>query len=191
MINRITIINDIIKSNNLKTLLEIGTQTGAVAKAINNIHKTGVDINKINANNSMYDVFYYGTSDNFFLNNKKRFDITFIDGDHSHQQSLKDLQNALQCTDQFIVMHDALPDNLEYTSSMWCGEVYKTAYMVMKSGFVFKLNHEDHGVLVIDVRNNKPALDTTLSIGYNDYIKFINTPIENVEIKSKRKRNGK
>jgi hypothetical protein len=207
MINRITIIKDLIKKHNLKTMLEIGTQTAATAKelASTSIHKTGVDI--INSNNENYDVFYHGKSDNFFERNKEVFDITFIDGDHSHEQSLKDFNNALQVTTRFIVMHDCRPDNLEYTKPIWCGEVYKTAYMIIKSGFNYKLHSEDHGVLVIDMQNyTNQKVDTNNVTDYNSYINFLNTEKQAIihdklivnelekevkKIKSKRKKNAK
>lgn len=40
---------------------------------------------------------YKSTSDNFFINNKKFFDIIYIDGYHKYHQVKKDLNNALQC----------------------------------------------------------------------------------------------
>ena len=39
---------------------------------------------------------YKSTADNFFINNKKSFDIIYIDGLHKYYQVKKDLNNALK-----------------------------------------------------------------------------------------------
>lgn len=51
----------------------------------------------------MYDLEVRGrtrkiklTSDEFFANNNKLFDFIYIDGDHSHEQVLRDGQNAIK-----------------------------------------------------------------------------------------------
>lgn len=87
------------------------------------------------------------TSDEYFEKNQnaKPFDIIFIDGLHSYQQSLKDVQNSLDvlADDGVIVMHDCHPPNeasahpansvshaasfnLPGWTGQWCGDVWKT-----------------------------------------------------------------
>jgi len=47
-------------------------------------------------------------SNNFFKDNKKTFDVIIIDGDHSYEQSKRDLENALKVIRKrgVIIMHD-------------------------------------------------------------------------------------
>jgi len=90
--------------------------------------------------------FHRVTSDEFFAaNNSRSFDIVFIDGLHTYQQSLQDVLNALDvlADDGFIVMHDCHPPNdaaaqpansVQHAASFdhpgwtgqWCGDVWKT-----------------------------------------------------------------
>ena len=41
--------------------------------------------------------FYKNTSDNFFKNNKKKFNLIYIDGSHEAQQVYRDLRNSWNC----------------------------------------------------------------------------------------------
>ena len=51
------------------------------------------------------------TSDNFFKNNKKEFDVIFIDGLHVYEQCRKDIINSLKFLNRngFIILHDMIP----------------------------------------------------------------------------------
>jgi glycosyltransferase involved in cell wall biosynthesis len=101
------------------------------------------------------------TSDEFFNQNKEVFDIIFIDGDHSFEQSLADLNNSIKAlrVGGFIVMHDAMPVNYEATliasfqkKSAYNGEVWKTVVSAIR-GCDNKLQigtfPYDYGVAVI------------------------------------------
>jgi len=47
-------------------------------------------------------------SNEFFKNNKEKFDIILIDGDHCYEQSKKDLENSLMSINEggVIIIHD-------------------------------------------------------------------------------------
>jgi predicted O-methyltransferase YrrM len=53
------------------------------------------------------------TSDDFFKQNLKRYDIIFIDGNHCALQVRKDVLNALMAlkSNGIILLHDVFPDN--------------------------------------------------------------------------------
>ena len=36
------------------------------------------------------------TSDTFFKNNKDKFDVIFLDGLHTYEQTIKDINNAIK-----------------------------------------------------------------------------------------------
>lgn len=80
---------------------------------------------------------YKEYSDEFFQQldkycNDARFDLVFIDGAHDSSQVDRDLENSLRylSTDGFVVLHDANPPLLEYTTTgiegSWTGDVYRS-----------------------------------------------------------------
>ena len=51
------------------------------------------------------------TSDEFFKNNKEKFDLIFLDGLHTYHQTIKDINNSLRNLNSngIIIIHDCLP----------------------------------------------------------------------------------
>lgn len=146
------IINRLIRDNGYKTYLEIGVyhKPGNFDK-IKCLNKTGVDPDpKVGATFKL-------TSDKFFAQNKKKFDIIFIDGLHHEEQVLRDVENSLQALapNGTIVLHDCNPttEAMQLVPRMqgeWTGDVWK-AWVKLRSRadlsmFVFDI---DYGVGVI------------------------------------------
>ncbi len=133
--NRIEIINGLIKKNNYKSYLEIGVQNGHCFNSIECENKIGVDPDQGSA------ATIHDTSDNFFKTNKKKFDIIFIDGLHHADQVEKDIINSLKCLKKegTIVMHDCLPTTKRMQEiplqeqNEWTGDTWR-AYLKLKEG---------------------------------------------------------
>jgi len=120
-----------------KTYLEIGVASGTTLTAIKAGMVIGVDpvppspqIKNILSENVQY---FQTISDEFFLNHVKiiedhGLDIAYIDGLHSYQQSLRDVENCLHYLKRpgIIFMHDCNPRNLGLTSAGCSGEAWKT-----------------------------------------------------------------
>lgn len=125
--NRIEIINALIKKNNYKSYLEIGVQAGHCFSAIECENKIGVDPDPSSA------ATINKTSDDFFRSNKKKFDIIFIDGLHHADQVEKDINNAINHLSEggTIVMHDCLPTSKRMQEiplqeqDAWTGDTWK------------------------------------------------------------------
>ena len=124
---RIEFINKIIEKYQYKDYLEIGVRGGVTFRSIQCNNKTGVD--------PVGNPTYKMTSDEFFKQNKNKFDIIFIDGLHTKEQALRDVENSLKVLKSggIIVMHDCNP-HAEYLQvdeddprkqSAWCGTVWK------------------------------------------------------------------
>ena len=157
---RFDIINHYIKKRNFKRYLEIGIHNkDDNFNKIQCEYKLGVDPDE----NAKADIIK--TSDEFFKNNKEKFDIVFIDGMHEAHQVYKDIKNALRCLNQngIIICHDCNPKSLksagdweefskcEYGSYSWNGDVWKAFVKYRYEGEYkcFVIN-EDTGCGIID-----------------------------------------
>ena len=104
--SRIHIIQEIINLKKFSNYLEIGCDQDENFSQINVKNKIGVDP-KSGGTHRM-------TSDIFFKNNKDKFDIIFLDGLHTYEQTIKDINNAIQRIQDngIILIHDCLPKKI-------------------------------------------------------------------------------
>ena len=122
--SRIELIDYLIKKNNYSDYLEIGCDKDQLFSKVNIKNKTGVD--PVSGGNIRK------TSDQFFLENKKKFDIIFIDGLHIYKQVKNDILNSIDCLNDngVILVHDCMPDSLSKQAvpryrMQWNGDVWK------------------------------------------------------------------
>ena len=147
--NRMSFISRAIQKFRNCEYLEIGCASNVCFSSIPLINKTGVDPE--NGGNIR------DTSDNFFKNNKKNFDVIFIDGLHHYEQCRKDIINSLKVLNEngFIFLHDMIPrswveENVPRLQGIWSGDVWKVALELTKTkGIDFFIIIADHGVGVI------------------------------------------
>ncbi len=136
--------------------LEIGCDQNDVFNSIPVIHsnKIGVDPNSGGSHKM--------TSDDFFKQNDKSFDVIFIDGLHTYEQTQKDVINSLKIlnTNGVIFIHDLLPgdkidaDRTRYLPG-WSGDVWKVAIELSQSeGLDFKIVNIDTGVGILKKNEN-------------------------------------
>ncbi len=178
MMTRITVIQEIINRKRAKTYLEIGVWKGKCFLGIRASRKIAVDPNLsisktrkfrycFRNTSNIFNKYYAMASDSFFeteseMLTRGRLDVVFIDGLHTFEQSLKDVQNSLKFLkeDGVIILHDCNPpykeaaleaDSYEAAehldrpgwTRMWCGDVWKTiAYL--------RSFHGDLNIFVVD-----------------------------------------
>ena len=166
--NRIDVINNLIKANDYKSYLEIGVQHGESFREVRCANKIGVDPDP----RSRAPIVK--TSDQFFFkelqeNNAaetKPFDIVFIDGLHTYEQCKKDIFNALAVIPSYgsIVVHDLLPTTQlmqevprKKDARQWTGDVWR-AWIHYRSNKLLKMEvyDFDFGVGVIQFGSQKP-----------------------------------
>ncbi|WP_316897786.1 class I SAM-dependent methyltransferase [Pseudodesulfovibrio indicus] len=180
--SRSQIIQTLINVRNYSRYLEVGVHKGETFLNIDAEKKVAVDIkfsfdyqNDKNPNATYYQV----PSDQYFSSpaGRDKFDIIFIDGLHTLEQTLRDLLNAVTSLADggIIVIDDVIPDSyhaslpdfqqslrlrnhLGSTSRSWMGDVYRVVFFIHY--FLPKFNYatvtDSHGVLVMwqDPRRN-------------------------------------
>ena len=106
-----------------RSYLEVGVNRGKTFNRLNFDHKVAVDP-RFRFETSEFAkegvAFYEGTSDEFFSGKltSELFDIVFLDGMHTFQQTFKDLVNSMACSRERTVwlIDDVVP--LDYYGSL-------------------------------------------------------------------------
>ena len=188
--SRVHIIQEIINLKNFNNYLEIGCDQDENFSQINIKNKIGVDP-KSGGTHRM-------TSDIFFKNNKDKFDVIFLDGLHTYEQTIKDINNAIQNIqdDGVILIHDCLPKKIwnqivPRIYGHWNGDVWKAIVeaRTYKNIDTFTCI-ADHGLGVILKRKNSKILNIEnkdfKNLKFSDYYKHHNdfmNPITYEELK--------
>jgi len=184
--DRIKTINKLLEITKNKIYLEIGVFRGSCITKINANEIYGVDPSPSLILNFKFLFkkikLFKITSDEFFKKDvkkiNKKFDVIFIDGLHTHLQSMKDVLNSLNYLNEngFIVLHDCNPSteimatpansfeevkilnkkNLNWTKE-WCGDVWKTIVLLRtkRSDLEITVFNYDYGVGIIRKKNSK------------------------------------
>jgi len=106
------------------------------------------------------------TSDEFFKKNSQNFDIIFLDGLHTYEQTIKDIDNGLRFlnTSGVILVHDCLPKKIwnqivprlygHWNGDVWKAIVHSRTYSHADT-YTFIA---DHGIGAIFKRKNRNRL---------------------------------
>lgn len=157
--NRISLMNLLARHLVNCRYLEIGCDKDELFHALPIEDKTGVD--PVRGGNCRM------TSDAFFNQNKRQFDLIFIDGLHSYGQIRRDIEHAFQALAPggWIGLHDMLPrdwkeQHIPRVQGLWTGDVWKAAFELARTpGLDFRIVKIDHGVgLVRKIEVETPQL---------------------------------
>ena len=123
--HRWDLIEYLIKKNNYSDYLEIGCDKDQLFSKVKIQNKVGVD--PVSGGNIRK------TSNDFFKENNKKFDIIFIDGLHTYKQAKKDILNSVDSLKDngIILVHDCMPDSMSKQAvprykMVWNGDVWKS-----------------------------------------------------------------
>ena len=171
--SRIEIIQKIIFKEKYKNYLEIGCDNDENFSKIIIENKVGVDPLKGGTLRM--------TSDEFFKNNKRKFDIIILDGLHTYEQTIKDINNSLKFINDkgVILIHDCLPKKIwnqivPRIYGHWNGDVWKA---IVEARTYKNIDTStciaDHGIGVIFKRRNKNLLKFEIknfkNLKFSDY----------------------
>ena len=181
--SRTEIIQKIINKQAYKNYLEIGCDNDENFSKVYIDNKVGVDPLKGGTLRM--------TSDEFFKNNKDYFDIIFLDGLHTYEQTIKDIDYSLKVLNDkgVIIIHDCLPKKIwnqivprmygHWNGDVWKAIVHSRTYAYADT-YTLKV---DHGLGLIFKRQNKNHLkikeenlkNLKFSDYYNKHDEFMNT----------------
>lgn len=162
------IVNSILQVTDL-SYLELGLKTGGNFKKICCSNKTSVDVEP------KYKANYIMTTDKFFENNKKSYDIIFIDADHHYEQVLKDFNNAVAVCNKFVILHDLVPSKKEYVAQHKCGDAYKLLwYLAVNTDYTILTLNCDQGLTFVKMPINPIAPpEEVKGLRYEEFEDFI------------------
>lgn len=118
------------------------------------------------------------TSDAFFasLPREEAFDLIFIDGDHHHEQVVRDIDNALRhlAPGGVLVMHDCLPISRDYENPSLCYTAWR-AFAKLRERLDIEAfcGDFDHGVGVARRGSNTAPIRLQRSLGALTYDDFL------------------
>jgi len=128
MIIHTDIIENIAASIKPDAYLELGLYQGDTFNRVSPYCKraVGVDIKKVNINGE----FFLGHTADYFdaiVNDICKFNLIFIDADHSFQSVKNDFNSAVKhlAPGGVIILHDTDPETDELFSPGYCGDSYK------------------------------------------------------------------
>ena len=180
--SRTEIIQNIINKKNYEKYLEIGCDKDDNFSKIQAKIKVGVDPQRGGTIRM--------TSDEFFKKNNEIFDIIFLDGLHTYEQTIKDILNSLNIISDkgIILIHDCLPKKIwnqivPRVYGHWNGDVWKA--IVHSRTFDQADTYTiiaDHGLGIIFKRQNRNLLNLKITNFkklkyadyYNNHLKFMN-----------------
>ena len=174
-LNRWDVINILIRKNNYKSYLEVGTQDPT--SNFNKIeiqHRVSIDPFPRG------EVTFVGTSDEYFesISEDVKYDIIFIDGLHHNDQVLKDIENSLNHLSNtgIIVCHDCLPttEHMQERNDhggVWLGDVWKAIaeLRVERIDLDIKVIDTDLGCGLIKTGTNVPHMTNENYLIYSYY----------------------
>ncbi len=149
-------INSIINKLALSSYLEIGVNKGETFTGVNATRKVAVDpVFNFDYHERLLlyrdnEHYYATTSDDFFYQNDESFEIIFLDGLHTFEQTFRDFCNAVTIAEKntIIIIDDTLPSDIYsahpiqdeaiktrkndtlINSGSWHGDVYKTVFAI-------------------------------------------------------------
>ena len=164
------LIDYLIKKNNYLNYLEIGCDDDQLFSKVKIKNKIGVD--PVSGGNVRKN------SDDFFFENKDKFDLVFIDGLHIYEQVKKDIINSLKCLNEngIILVHDCMPNSLSKQAvprykMKWNGDVWKAIVDLRQREDLDIFTCEiDQGIGIITKRKNSSMLK-------------LNKPVKNLKFK--------
>jgi hypothetical protein len=166
---RTDVLNYLIRVNRFSSYLEVGVGDGGNFRQIICNTKVGID------NAADLNADYKMTSDEFFAQNRERFDLIFIDAYHEEAQLIRDVENALMHLNPggIIVCHDVNPHTEDYQGDprVWNGTCWKgwVKLRATREDLDMKAVDVDHGCGIIR-RGSQKKVELTEALTWQNLV---------------------
>jgi hypothetical protein len=167
MHNRTNCINELISFRKYESYLELGIYQMVTFNSINCAKKTSVDLD--------HDCDYKMSTDDFFEINENKFDIIFIDANHTEPFLTRDIINSLKCLNEggVIICHDVNPPDEHSQKDE--NNLYQTAWKAfvkfrLTSTYLTYSFPDDCGLGIIDTKypNEDIKFELPSNLQYSD-----------------------
>ena len=162
------LVESVIRLFGYRSYLEIGCQDDFTFSRIDVPKKVGVDPTRGGTLRM--------TSDTYFMTHVDMFDCIFIDGNHHHDQVIKDAHNALKSLRPggTLLMHDCAPPNAVHEDQNLCGTAWRAFAVLRQQPSLDAIVADwDYGTGIIRMRNNPAPIVLGKSfeeLTWNDFI---------------------
>lgn len=139
------IINEVYVDKNI-IYLELGLNCGTNFNSLQIDNKISVDIKFTQTKPT-----YLMSTDDFFLQNKLKFNLIYIDADHEYSQVIKDFNNSVDSIedDGIIFLHDLFPPDEYHTHPNFCYNSYKILNYLIQNNYDIIINRDDFGACAV------------------------------------------
>lgn len=169
MSSRGTVLGTLLETYQYQDYLEIGCDYDSVFSSMKPLVTTAIGVDPVRGGTHRM------TSDDFFHQNNQRFDLVFVDGLHTAEQTIRDIENSLKILNPggSIVVHDCNP-RFAYrqfnTSDINNGDVWKVVALLRYADDLEVVTVDvDHGVAVIQKRANRHPLPESILLKYKEH----------------------
>lgn len=142
-----------------------------------------INFNSIKSKNKMsVDIvpniaMFHGTTDEYFaqLPADVRFDIVFIDANHTYEYVVKDFNNSIDHANHWILLHDMFPPDEGAAHPALCGDAYKVLYHMLKyTNFTVYPMINNYGFTLVKLPATKIELsEETKNLPYAEFRAFM------------------
>jgi hypothetical protein len=151
-----------------KKYLELGVYMGATFNAVKADFKKSVDL--------VTPADYQMSTQEFFrLPSLPKFDIAYIDADHSVAAVVRDFNQVQKVLSRnsYLFVHDLFPQTEELTASWYCGDGYKFLAYIVESGLMngnFLVLDGDYGLAVFRKLKKIDLPPSYLDMSYEQFL---------------------